>query len=318
MPKTLLEYADWLDGRDLVWPSAPRHKPITATPRLKKLRGIRAVVWGVYGTLLRIADGRLLFRHPQMVRMQVALEKTAREFNMWNSMYRTPGAPWEYLYRRYEHALEKQETAQCASGDFREVNSTLVWKTIIRELEKKEYQYKASFYGDIDSYSEKVAYFFHASLQGISAEHNALKVAKAIAKAGLKQGLLSDAQPFTPLQMLRAFRAQSKLPPPVDLFAADCSVLSYQEGLRLPSKSLISKCLARFGRLKVEPGEILFISSRLRSELGPASRAGMRTALFAGDGLGLEPASEEQPDPAPQPDCILTDFAQIRDVIRSA
>lgn len=318
MPKSLLEYADWLDGRDLVWPSAPRHKPITTTPRLKKLRGVRAVVWGIYGTLLRIADGQLLFRHPQMLRMQVALEKTAREFNMWNSMYRTAGAPWEYLYRRYEHALEPQEMARSAPGEFPEVNSTAVWKTIIRELEKKEYHYKTSFYGDIDAFAEKVAYFFHASLQGIAAEQHALKVTKAVAKAGLKQGLLADAQPFTRVQLLRAFRAQSKLPPPVDLFAADCSVLSFEEGLKMPSRSLISTCLARFGRLGIEPGEILFISSRLRTDIGPASRAGMRTALFAGDGLSLEPVTDDRKDSTPEPDCVLTDLAQIRDVIRSA
>jgi FMN phosphatase YigB (HAD superfamily) len=319
MAKSLLEYADWLDGReDLVWPKPPRHKPITTQPRLKKLRGIRAVVWNVYGTLLRITDGRLLFRHPQMIRMQVALEKTAREFNMWNSMYRKPGAPWEYLLGRYEHALEKQEMVQSAPGEFPEVNSTAVWKTIIRELERKEYKYDAGFYGGIDSFSEKVAFYFHASLQGLAAEQHALKVARAIGKAGLVQGLFADAQPFTPVQMLRAFRAQSKLPPPVDLFAAECSVLSFQEGFRKPSRSLFRTCLSRFEKLDIGPAEILLISSHLQEDLVPAAEQGMRTALFVGDGLSLEAATEEADEPDLKPDCTLTDFIQLSNVIRAS
>ncbi|MGE3316736.1 MAG: HAD family hydrolase [Planctomycetaceae bacterium] len=315
MPKSLLEYADWLDGRDLVWPRAPVLKAPTAGPKLESLNGIRAVLWNIYGTLLRIADGRLIFLHPQQIRMQVALEKTAREFNMWNSMYRTPGAPWEYLFARYRKALEHQELGRYSPGDSPEVNSTTVWKTIIRELKKKDYQYDVAFYGDIDGFSEKVAYFFQASLQGLAAEHGALEAVLSVSQAGLKQGLFGDAQPFTPVQMLRAFRAASTLPPPIDLFAAECSVLSYQEGLRMPSRSLFSKVLARFARLGIEPGEILHVSSRAQPDLAAAQKAGMRTAFYARGGPLPGAPGDESDEPPFEPDCILTDLNQLRQVL---
>ena len=95
MAKTLSEYAEWLDERKLVWPAAPKRVPITAKPSIGPLAGIRAVAFSVYGTLLRITDGQLLLQHPQAVRMEIALDKTIKEFNMWNSMTRKPGKPWE-------------------------------------------------------------------------------------------------------------------------------------------------------------------------------------------------------------------------------
>ena len=73
---TLLEYIESLEKRNLVWPQPPPIEPVKATPYVKPLEGIRAVTWSVYGTLLRIAEGRLLFDFPNPLQMQVALDKT--------------------------------------------------------------------------------------------------------------------------------------------------------------------------------------------------------------------------------------------------
>ena len=315
MPKTLLEYADWLSGRDLIWPAPPKPVPVTVESHAKPLRGIRAVTWSVYGTLLRITDGRLLFRHSHPVRIQVALEKTVREFNMWNSMYRKPGAPWEYLRRRYEHALEQQELVPTPQvRDMAEVHTGQVWRKVIRELEHKDYRYDASFYGNLEEYGEKMAYFFHSALQGVEAAPGALAAVTAVASSRVRQGLLADAQPFTPVQMLRAFREQGTLPPLADLFAPECSALSYQEGVRKPSPTLYARCLERFDRLGIAPGEVLHVGSRVRDDLAAARQAGMKTALYA-DGVGLDAVPEQELDPEFEPDRVLTDLLQIRDVL---
>src|SRR5260221_4081262 len=106
MVKSLEEYADWLDGRDLLWPAAPQPVRPKATPYLKPLAGIKAVTWGVYGTLLTISEGRLLFLHPDLLCMAVALATTIREFAMWHSMSRKHGAPSEYLVQLYKCIVE--------------------------------------------------------------------------------------------------------------------------------------------------------------------------------------------------------------------
>ena len=65
MPLTLEQYATYLDSRaDLPWPAAPQPSPVKARPHLVRLDGIRAVLWNVYGTLLAIPLGELVFEHP--------------------------------------------------------------------------------------------------------------------------------------------------------------------------------------------------------------------------------------------------------------
>ena len=54
MALSLEQYASYLDTRDLPWPAAPEVDPPKAKPHLKRLHGIRAVLWNVYGTLLAV------------------------------------------------------------------------------------------------------------------------------------------------------------------------------------------------------------------------------------------------------------------------
>ena len=312
MPKSLQEYAEWLDGRGLIWPEPPPVDPPKATPAIKPLKGIRAVTWDVYGTLLRISDGELLHVHPQRLRMQVALEKTVEEFKMWSSMYRTPEAPWEYMFRQYDKELERRRLAGTGrAGDLPEINSAEVWRKLLGQLEQKEYQYDASFYGDMDELAEKVAWFFHTSLQGTEAAPEALAALKAVHASGRVQSLLADAQPFTLVQLLRALRSQGELPPPGDLLASEAAALSFREGVRKPSPTLFKTCLQRLGRQGIEPGEVLHISSRVRDDLAVARKLGMRTALYAGDALSLRATREELRNQETRPDRLLTTLAQV-------
>lgn len=316
MPKSLQEYAEWLSGRKLLWPAPPRLSPVKATPYLKPLRGIKAVAWNVYGTLLRIADGQLLHLHPQPLRMQVALEKTIEEFAMWNSMTRKPGAPWEYMLHQVQEIVEEQRMAGTrVKGDVPEVNSAAVWRKIVGRLGKKEYPYDAAELGDEDELSEKIAYFFHASLQGTEAAAGALDTLRSIRDAGFSQGVVADAQCFTVVQLLRAFGAQGRLPTLGDLFTPGCLTLSFQEGIRKPSKTLFRTAAERFGREGVSPDQVLYVGSRLADDLVIARQAGFRTALYAGDGVSLNASSAELRDPNLKPDRLVTELGQVRELL---
>src|ERR1700733_6841933 len=111
MPLSLEQYASYLDTRsDLPWPAPPQASPVKARPHLERLPGIRAVLWNVYGTLLAIPQGELLFEHPQAFIMSNALDKTIQEFKMWASMSRKPGQPSEYMQTIYTQILTEQRS----------------------------------------------------------------------------------------------------------------------------------------------------------------------------------------------------------------
>ena len=317
MPKTLFEYAEWLSQRDeLIWPAAPERVPAKAVPSIKPLPGIRAVTWNVYGTLLRITDGDLLLLPQQPLRMQIALEKTIKEFNMWQSMSRKPGAPWEYMLSQYKDVFEEMQlTVPAKKGDVGQVDSTRLWRKLISRLEQKEYQYDEDFYGDADEYAEKVSLFFHSCLQGVAAMDKGAAVVKAITDAGLAQGLLADGQSFTLVQLLRAFQATTRLPALGRLFTPGCVVLSHDVGVRKPSRTLFTTAVEAFGQIGLAPAEVLYVSNRLRDDLTIAKQLGFRTALFAGDKNTVQAAVDDLMSPELRPDRLLTELTQIRNLL---
>src|SRR5258707_807133 len=105
MPLTLEQYIDRLGERtDLPWPSAPKIEPVKAKPALTRLP-VRAVLWTVYGPLVAVPQGEILFEHPQDFITDTALDKVVKEFKMWNSMSRKPGAPSAQLKDAYIKVL---------------------------------------------------------------------------------------------------------------------------------------------------------------------------------------------------------------------
>jgi FMN phosphatase YigB (HAD superfamily) len=314
MSKSLSEYAEWLDGRGLLWPSAPPQTPVKAEPTLKPLRGIRAVAWNIYGTLLRITGGRLYHVSPEPLRMQIALEKTIEEFAMWNSMTRKPGAPWELMLRWYTEIVEQLGMVGTRhKGETPEINSADVWRKVVARLGQKEYEYDADL-GDEDELAEKIAYFFHSSLQGVEAAPGALETLETVHRT-CRQGLIADAQPFTLVQLLRALGAQGKLASLGEVLTGGCQTLSYQEGIRKPSRRLFAVAVQRFHSAGVEPYEVLYIGNRLSDDVAVARQVGFRTALYAGDGVSLHATAADLRDPALKPDRMITALIQVRELL---
>src|SRR5258708_14464394 len=210
MALTLEQYATYLDTRDLHWPAPPEVERPKAKPHLKRLPEVRAVLWNVYGTLLSISGGELLFEHPQTVIQNVALDKTVQEFKMWASMSRKPGQPAEYLAQLYNFVLLEQKSIPGGGEKYPEVASDRLWLELIKKLLHKDYQWNTGFFGALNEFSCKVAYFFHSSLQGTACYRGADKALRHIAASGLVQGLLADGQCFTLTQLQRGLAKQDE------------------------------------------------------------------------------------------------------------
>ncbi|QDU11935.1 HAD family hydrolase [Gimesia aquarii] len=317
MAQSLQEYAEWLAHRDdLIWPIPPALVVPKATPFLKPMRDVAAVTFSVYGTLLHISDGCLLFDHEQQLRMQIALDKTIKEFNMWNSMSRKPGAPWEYMLSQYRNILEDQRMSRkIAKGEKPEINSVEIWKQLIIRLQKNEYHIDESFYGGLDDFSAKVAYFFHSCLQGVEAMPEALVILNKLGERGKKVALFADAQPFTLVQVLRGLSSQGTLPPLSELFTQECFCLSYREEVRKPSMSLYERLISRFEQLGISPEQILHVGTRIHEDLAMARRFGMKTVLFAGDSLSMQASKKEVRNPDLKPDRLITNLNQLAEIL---
>ncbi len=316
MPLTLEQYATYLDTRrDLPWPAPPEVEAPKARPHLKPLPGVRAVTWSVYGTLLAISQGELLFEHPHDFVTNAALEKTIQEFKMWGSMSRKPGQPADYMRQIYQQVLTEQRSFPSGGEKHPEAASDRVWEAILKKLLQKDYKFDAGFFGSLNEYSRKIAYFFHASLQGTACYAGAAAALKHVHEAGLVQSLLADGQCFTTVQLQRGLSAQDDAVRCEEVLDAGAEALSYNIRGRKPSERLFRQALASLAERDITPEQVLHVGSRLTQDLIPARRLGMKTALFAGDRASLQATAEQLKEPPGRPDVLLTELSQITEVV---
>jgi FMN phosphatase YigB (HAD superfamily) len=316
MPLTLEQYAAFLDTReDLNWPVPPPVSKPKARPHLVRMPLVRAVAWDIYGTLLHIFTGNLLFQHPQKFVMDIALDKTVQEFKMWGSMSRKPGQPSEYMGQIYEKVLADQRLASSHGEKYPEIYAEKIWEAIVKKLFQKDYKFDTSFFGPLNEYSRKIAYFFHASLQGTACHEGAAPAVEQLQSRGIKQGLIADAQCFTMIQLQRGLAAQHYSGNVNTVFAANLRALSCEQGGKKPSERLFRHFVSGLSSLGLAPPQVLYIGTSLPRDLAPAKKLGMRTGLFAGDKDALQATPEQLKDPATKPDILLTDLAQVLDVV---
>ncbi len=318
MGLSLSAYIEELHERsDLIWPKPPAIVPLKVTPSLKPLPGIKVVTWSVYGTLLHVDQGLLLHHHEQEIRMQIALEKTIKEFNMWYSMTRRKGQPWDgmlIIYNRIREEMGMISTKR--KGDFPEIDSALLWKKVIGKLEQKEYTYDQGKYGDVEDFAAKIAYFFHASLQGAAAAEGSRDTLAHLTTAGIRQGLLADGQAFTVPQLLHALNQQGSLVSLAEVLSASLMTISCQQKLRKPSPSLYLSAKESFKKIGIQPYEVLHVSHRLKDDLAIAKKQGFRTALFAADKNSCNVTASDVRDPEMKPDRLISQIAQVRDILQ--
>jgi FMN phosphatase YigB (HAD superfamily) len=315
MALSLEQYAaEYLPTRGLPWPAAPVIKPAKARPHLEPLK-VKAVLWTAYGTLLAIPHGEIRFEHDQQFVTDIALRKTLDEFKMWQSMSRKPGQPEEYLRELFNSAYTRIRMAGSGNEKFPEVQAERVWDDIVKKLQMKDYKFDPSIYGPMSDYVKKIAYFYHASIQGYGAYPNAAEAVRIVHESGRVNGLLADGQCFTPAQIHKALREQDESFDVNVAFPANLRTISSEVKAKKPSDTLFKVALASLAARKIAPHEALHIGSNLDRDIMPAKRYGMKTALFAGDKASLVASGEQLKDPLHRPNALLTNLEQLAEVL---
>ena len=315
MALSLEQYAlDYLDTRGLPWPAMPKVEAPKAKPSLGTLN-VRAVLWTVYGSLLAIPTGELQFESHLDFVTDAALDKTVLEFKMWNAMSRKPGAPSAQLKEMFKKSYDTLRLSGSGGEKHPEIPAERIWEDIVKKLVAREYTIDAAQYGSPAEFARKIAYFYHASIQGTGCYPGAADTLKLLADRGIQQGLLADGQCFTPVQLLRGLRTQDPgfdlamvLPAPLRSISAECKA-------RKPSATIFQAAITALAARGIAPSETLHVGSHLARDIAPAKKLGMKTALFAGDKASLVATGDRLKDPATRPDILLTELPQLLDAI---
>jgi FMN phosphatase YigB (HAD superfamily) len=315
MPLSLEQYVcEYLDTRGLPWPTRPKIEPVKAKPSLHALP-LKAVMWNVYGTLLAIPTGELQYEAQLDFVTDAALDKTIQEFKMWGSMSRKPGAPAAYMKELFKKAYDQLRLAGAGKEKNPELLCERIWENIVGKLTGNDYKFDSGMYGPLPEFVKKVAYFYHASIQGTGCYDGAAEALEAVSSRGIKQGLLADAQCFTVAQLTRGLKAQNERADVSRWLPGSLRVLSFDHKAKKPSETLWQAAIKSLAAQGVSPAETLHVGSSIARDIAPAKKHGFRTALFAGDKGSLQATPDQLKDAATRPDAMITELAQVAELL---
>ena len=264
---------------------------------ISPLKGIRAVVFDVYGTLFISGSGDISLARAEDRSPAI---RGALATAGWQILQED--APWSAAFME---TLERFRSRRAAEGiPFPEVRIGEVWDSFIG---------RAGEAGWLEGTGNRdLAIVDHeARVNPVWPMPGLKDTLGACRETGLLLGIVSNAQFYTPL-LFSAFLGKSHA---ACGFPEDLCVWSYKEREGKPSQALYQKLKDNLLKASVGAGETLYVGNDLRNDIWPAQRLGFRTALFAGDRRSLRWRRDDPQCRDIRPDRIVTDLRQIPAIV---
>lgn len=263
-------------------------EPVEYPSKSEKLTDVRAVIFDVYGTLVNywrhgIDDPA---KRPNLFKQ--AFRKVADRFGFTPFvMEMDPGAdPDKTLYDLYHGLIAlSHEKSVKENIEFPEVKIEEVWGLIILMLKRRGYDANKFLPEDHAQLARYCAFCYNFYSLGRGLYPNVVDTLSTLKKNNIELGILSNAQFYTPMDLTLFVREQSRgvYEDYNVLFNPDLTFYSYEYGVAKPNVLLFRKLYEALYEYHILPEQTVFVGNDLVLDIEPAAKAGMRTALFAGD-----------------------------------
>lgn len=304
----LAEYASLLHERE------PRVfdrvlKPRACHAKFETLKGVRAVIFDVYGTLINYWRPGFESAHGREKTVLEAFAKLAVRFDMEETLVKMnpETAPGKTLSDFYHGLIAlNHEKALGKNIEYPEIRVERIWSVIIMMLERNGYSKalrrrtvgdRVFAFADTADFARCLAYTYNFLSMGCTLYPNVTQALRKLKEDNIVLGILSNAQFYTPIDLTLLFRDQSggKVEDFNELFDPDLTFFSYEYGVSKPDNLLFRKLFDALYEYHITPRQTVIAGNDLLSDITPAAALGMKTAFFCGDdamafqhGLGSE------------------------------
>jgi putative hydrolase of the HAD superfamily len=249
------------------------------SPKLPRLRGVRAVVFDLYGTLLISSAGGTAPGEDADPDGIPGFEEA-----FWNLV-------------RKEHGRRR-----AAGVAYPEIDVRVIRAEALRAL-------GVPVPGGDELELEALRH--ECRVNPVWPMPDADSILDTLRASGFPLGIISNAQFYT-LPVMEGLFGK-------DLdglgFHTSLRVFSFEVGEGKPSPRLFSRLSAEAAALGVRPEEILYIGNDFHKDILPARTAGFRTGLFAGDARSLRLGGVSPEEAVATADAVLTGLGQIRGIV---
>lgn len=273
------------------------------TPLLKRLNGIEAVLFDIYGTLLISGTGDI----------SIATEK--QNIFSIDSLLKKQGIEIlhdhinQLFQETYHHCIKSShEKSKNAGVDFPEVEIRDIWREILKTMADQQW---ISLPLE-DQYSlECLSLEYELMSNPVWPMENTKEILHYLKDTGMELGIVSNAQFYTPLTLETLLGAPLK-----DWgFQEELQSWSYQLGRAKPSKDLFKGPMEALAKKGLPPAKILYVGNDMLNDIYTAEQWGCKTALFAGDKRSLRRREGDSRCIGIEPDLILTDLSQLKECL---
>jgi putative hydrolase of the HAD superfamily len=305
MEKDYLQYIREFLGESVLMKPAPTH----LKPFVRKDTSIKAFVFDVYGTLLISASGDIDESVISTDNVNQAFQAAGIEIA--NGVVDSQQLLTDIIGSFRQSVRDFHENERTEEKPYPEIDILKVWEEIIIEYAEKE---RIKLNGPLCI--KCFTFVFEVLSNRIYPMPGMKEVIEQLHHNGYPLGIISNAQFYTPVILnffLHNTISEAEEVPPFD---PGITVFSYKYKRSKPDSILFERVKEQCRKqYNLFADEILFIGNDMYRDIYPASLAGFKTALFAGDTKSLKLRQEKQELKKVVPDFIVTDLRQILSVM---
>ncbi len=299
----MISIKSWLEKVEEISPL-----PTDAVPVIKRLAGVKALIFDIYGTLLISASGDIDQATISTVNLREALSGSGYRIN-------SNGAHQEerllFLLGEFVQLIKIHQEKHVRCGrKFPEVDIRLVWEDLINLGIEEKIISKTE-----ESDPDRLTFIFELLSNRVYPMPGFKELIGYLRAQNYPLGIISNAQFYTPIVMNYFITGEVNERETITGFDPELTVFSYRLFKAKPDKGLFTQLL---GMLKekydIQPHESVFIGNDMYKDIYPASRAGMKTILFAGDRRSLRLRKDRPEVEGIEPDIIITELNQLKEV----
>lgn len=282
--------------RALCKPMQPQ--PTNQRARTRKLPGVRAVLFDIYGTLLTAGVGE--------VGAQQAAERTPAEAALKASGFECIDA--EAGHRAVERLLAEiaadHQQARAGGIEWPEIDIREIWQRVIETLLGERHVRGVMTPEAV----QRLAVEYECRVNPAWPMPALRETLAALRERNILLGVVSNAQFYTPLVM-EVFEETGWSQ---GWFEPDLGAWSYELRAAKPGLQLVEHALAVLGtRHGIGRDAVLCVGNDLLNDITPGARLGCRTALFAGDARSLRLREGDARCEGVEPDIVILGLGDL-------
>lgn len=279
----------------------------------------RAILWDVYGTLLRARAGDLEALVARGEELRATFGRVVAHFGIEDALCRLAPdrRPDASLGAMYLHRIrEVQERKRSQGIAHPEVRIEEIWLWVLEQLAANGLRSETMRIAPT-AFAREVALYFERAANPKRLYPGAWETLRQLKQSGARQGIVSNAQFYTRIELGELLRIESDgcLGSLHSVFDETLVFLSCDFGYSKPDPGLFLHARHVLSAEGIAANECLYVGNDIRNDVWGAQQAGFTAALFAGDPDSVRWRKDDPACASVKPDAVIQKYEDLLEVV---